>query len=242
MRRFLELDEGSRQLLTISGLPLIDGVFATMLVSGALAGLTSIVSIALTVFAGAGALAILFSHANNGREARQMVYNVSPFLLLGGFIVALIAPIFSQIFVLSRLEFVTGIVLLLIAGKLYGLNTAERINTSWVLIPGLILSIGSLQIAFSLQYMAPAMATVIGAIIFLLIFTFMNNIQMNLTYIRNGSALVLLTFAISMFGMNIPSSLGLTIFVGSFAGSVADPKLEDAYFLVNRYFKAFYHA
>lgn len=240
MRRFYELDEGSRQLLTISGLPLIDGVFATMLVSGAVAGLTSIVSIALTVFAGAGALAVLFSHADNGSEARQMVYNVSPFLLVGGFIVALIAPVFSQIFVLSRLEFVTGIVLLLIAGKLYGLDIAERINTSWILVPGLIISIGSFQISFSLQYMLPALATVGGAIISLLLFTSLNNIHMNLSYIRNGSALVLLTFAVSMFGMNIPSSFGLTIFAGAFAGSIADPKIEDAYILANKFFRPFY--
>ncbi|MFB6077340.1 MAG: hypothetical protein ABEK12_04385, partial [Candidatus Nanohaloarchaea archaeon] len=57
------LDDGAQRLVLVLCLPLVDGVFATLLVTGALKTFADVVAVALTIFAGAGSLAVLYSHA-----------------------------------------------------------------------------------------------------------------------------------------------------------------------------------
>lgn len=222
----LQLDESSQELLTVAGLPLVDGVFASLLVSGSLNGFSSMLSIALTVFAGAGSLAVLFSRSDNRVQARKMVYNIFPYLFTGALAVALLAPVFSQIFSTSMLQYVTGLVLLLVAGKISGVGLAEKINTSWILLPGMMLSVRGLGFSLSLEYVVPATGTVIAASTALLAFTFLRGLELNLDIVRNGSAFVLVIFAASMFGVTIPSNSGLTVFALSFAGSFIQPRIS----------------
>lgn len=226
LQRF-RLDESSRQLLTVAGLPLVDGVFATLLISGSITGLSSVLSFALTIFAGAGSLAVLFSQSENRKDARRIVYSITPYLFSGALAVALLAPVFNQIFAVSTLQYVAGATLMLIALKLAEVDLADRIKTHWILIPGLIVSFqGFNSLAFSLNYLIPAVSTVGAACLVLLGFSFMQEIKLNLTLIRKGSALVLTVFSLSMFGAGIPGNTGLAIFALSFAGSFLSPRVD----------------
>lgn len=223
----LKLDESSRQLLTVAGLPLVDGVFATLLVSGSLSGFSNILSFALTVFAGAGSLAVLFSQSENRRDARRMVYSVTPYLVSGAVLVALLAPIFNQIFAISSLQYVAGAALMLIALKLARVEIAEKVKTHWILVPGMLLSIQSFSISgLSLNYVLPALATVGAACLSLLVFSFAREVQLDLGIVRNGSALVLMVFSASMFGFNIPGQAGLALFAVSLTGSLLSPRID----------------
>lgn len=226
LQRF-RLDESSRQLLTVAGLPLVDGVFATLLISGSITGLSSILSFALTIFTGAGSLAVLFSQSENRKDARRMIYSITPYLFSGALTVALLAPVFNQIFAVSTLQYVAGATLMLIALKLAEVNFADRIKTHWILIPGLIISFqGFSSLAFSLKYIMPAASTVGAACLVMLGFSFMQEIKLNLKLIRKGSALVLIVFSLSMFGAGIPENAGLAIFALSFAGSFLSPRID----------------
>lgn len=223
----LKLDESSRQLLTVAGLPLVDGVFATLLVSGSISGISSILSFALTVFAGAGSLAILFSESENRRDARRMVYSVTPYLFSGALLVALLAPVFNQVFAVSRLQYVAGAVLMLIALKLARVELVENIKTHWILVPGMILSLQSFSFSgVSLNYVVPALATVSAACASLMVFSFARDVELDLGMVRRGSSLVLMVFSASMFGFNVPGQTGLTLFAASVVGSVVAPRVE----------------
>ncbi|MFB6241258.1 MAG: DUF5794 domain-containing protein [Candidatus Nanosalina sp.] len=222
-----EIDEGTKQLLTVAGLPLVDGVFATLLATNSVSGISRALTIALTIFAGAGSLAVLFSNSSSCREARRMVLKAAPFLLTGGALVGLIAPVFSELFYLSRLQYVTGAVLMLIAFKLAEFSFAERIKTHWILVPGMILSVQSLSgLSFSLRYVVPALQVVGASVAVLYCFSFLRGFDLNLLVIRSGSALILGLFSASMFGLQIPSSAGLVLFSLSFIGSLVQPRLN----------------
>ncbi|MFQ3308606.1 MAG: hypothetical protein ACI977_000849 [Candidatus Nanohaloarchaea archaeon] len=223
----LQLDEGSRQLLTVAGLPLVDGVFATLLISGSISGFSSIISFALTVFAGAGSLAVLFSQSESRKDARRMIYNITPYLIAGAVAVALVAPIFQQLFAVTQLQYVAGTALMLIALKLADIEFADRIQTHWVLLPGIIISFQSFS-SFSLStaYLMPAVATVAAACLSMIVFSFFREVNLNLDIIRKGSALVLALFSFSMFGAGIPGSTGLMIFGLSLVGSFISPRMD----------------
>jgi predicted membrane channel-forming protein YqfA (hemolysin III family) len=214
------LDDSEKQLLYVSGLPLVDGVFATLLVAGSVAGIADMMSIALTVFAGAGSLAVLYSNSSSRREALKMVGNVSPYLLAGGLLVSLIAPVFRQMFSMTSLQYVAGGVLAVIAIKLYGLDLAERLNPSWILVPGLILSLNSFNPVFSLEYVFAGTGTVLLALASLTVFALLRNLDLHLGTIRTGSAVVLLIFSVSLFGAPVSTDLGVGVFGLAFGASL----------------------
>lgn len=226
LQRF-RLDNSSRQLLTVAGLPLVDGVFATLLVSGSISGLSNILSFALTIFAGAGSLAVLFSQSDSRKDARRMVYQITPYIFAGTILVALLAPVFNQIFAVSRLQYVAGAALMLIALKLAQVEAAEKVKTHWILIPGLIASFQSISsISLSFTYLGPAIATVGAACLALFGFSFLREVNLNLDLIRKGSALVLAVFSFSMFGLTVPGQTGLWIFTLSVTGAFISPRVD----------------
>ncbi|MBY6294014.1 hypothetical protein GLU60_01340 [Nanohaloarchaea archaeon H01] len=213
-------DEDARKLIFILCLPLVDGVFATLLVTGAVETFSDIVAVGLTVFAGAGALAVLYSASKNRQEAVGLVKQAAPYLILGAVLVSLVAPIYEQLFYISRLRYAAGLALLTIAMKMGGIKIADKLSVPAILITGLMLSVrnpGSL--AFSLNYVAPAVATVTVALAALYGASRLNVSRMDLNYIRKGGALVLTFIALSMYGLEIPSELGLAVFALSVVAS-----------------------
>ncbi len=206
-------DEGTRKLVFILCLPIIDGVFPALLVTGAVATFSDMVAVALTVFAGAGALAIIYSYAENIREAKRMVLKASIPLLLGALAVALIAPVYSELFHVERLKYAAGLALLVIAGHLAGIDLAEKFSTPAIILTGMVLSVRNPGVlTFNLGYVAPALITTVTAIAGLYAASYLTNMEMNLSYVRRGAAVVLALIAISLFGYDLPSELSLAVF------------------------------
>lgn len=210
---YLPTDQDARRLMFILCLPLVDGVFATLLVSGAINTFSSIVSIALTIFTGAGALAVLYSSTESRQEAKRMVNQAAPTLVVGAVIVSLIAPVFEQLIYVDRMSYAAGLALLVISLKMLEVDIAERFSVPAIILTGLVLSAKNLSaLAFSLEYVAPAVLTVTVAIIGLYAASMLNPERINLDYIQRGGALVLGIIALSMFGLPVPSGLSLTVF------------------------------
>ncbi|QKQ98748.1 hypothetical protein GKQ38_04450 [Candidatus Nanohaloarchaea archaeon] len=215
------LDDGAQRLLLVLCLPLVDGVFATLLVTGAIQTFSDVVNIALTIFSGAGALAVLYSSASNGREARRMVSQVAPFLVAGALVVALIAPVFASIFYMTRLKYATGLAIIAIAAHIIELDIAEKFPVPAIIVTGLVVSVKSLSAAApSLQYVVPAMGTALMAVLVLYLASLVDIESMNLAYIERGGALVLCMIGVSQFGVAVPSELGLAVLAVSVFASL----------------------
>ncbi len=214
-------DEGTKNLLLVLCLPLVDGVFATLLVTGAFQTFSDIVSIALTVFTGAGAVAVLYSYSETAKEARGMVVRVAPFLLAGAVLVAMVAPVFEQMFYVERLRYAAGLALLAIAAQLSDVKLADRFPVPAIILTGLVVSVkSSAALSLGLEYLAPAVFTVLTAVSTLYLSAFLINRSMRIEYIRRGGSVVLLIIGLSMFGLNLPSELGLAIFAASVLASL----------------------
>ncbi|MFB6292238.1 MAG: DUF5794 domain-containing protein [Candidatus Nanohaloarchaea archaeon] len=220
-RQLSAFDEGTRNLLLVLCLPLVDGVFATLLVTGAFQTFSDMVAIALTVFTGAGAVAVLYSYADTSREARKMVFRVAPLLLAGAVLEALVAPVFEQMFYVGRLKYAAGLALLAISAQLSGVKMSDRFPVPAIILTGLVVSLRSpAAFALSLGYVAPAVFTAAVAVASLYLSTYLLNHRMRLRYIRRGGSIVLLIISLSMFGLELPSELGLAVFAASVLASI----------------------
>jgi len=212
-RHVLDLDDGSRKLAFILCLPLVDGVFATLLVTGAVNTFSQMINVAITIFTGAGALAVLYSESENRKDAIRMINSVVPILLAGALAVALIAPVFEQMFQTGLLKYAAGLAILSIAGQLADIEIAENLPPNAVIITGLLLSYQGVGGAvFTLGYVYPAMATAVIAIAGLYAATVLKKYEMDLKYVRYGGAFVLLMISLSLFGYEVPDNLGPAIF------------------------------
>lgn len=211
-----KLDDGAQRLLLVLCLPLIDGVFATLLVTGAVSTFSDVISVGLTIFTGAGALAVLYSESESREEAFNMVNRTAPVLLLGALSVALIAPVFDEIFHITRLRYAAGLALLTISAKLADIDIADNFSVPAIILTGMVLSLKSPSgLAFSLEYVLPALLTAGTSVMGLYLASYVSRERLSLRYIRAGGAIVLVVISASLFGYNIPSNLGLALFMFS---------------------------
>lgn len=207
------MDEDARRLVFILCLPFVDGVFATLLVSGAIDTFSSMVSVALTIFTGAGALAVLYSSTDSRKEAKRMVDKAAPALIAGAVIVSLIAPVFEQLIYVERMSYAAGLALLVISLKMLEVDLVDDLSVPAIIITGLVLSAKNLSaLTFSLEYVIPAVITSAVAVAGLYAASLLNPERINLCYIQRGGAAVLGIISMSMFGLPVPSGLSLTVF------------------------------
>ena len=213
LSNYLPTDEDARRFIFILCLPLVDGVFATLLVSGAVDTFSSIVAIALTVFTGAGALAVLYSSTDSRQEAKEMVDQAAPALLAGAIMVSLVAPVFEQLIYVERMGYAAGLALIVIALQMLEVDLAEKLSVPAIILTGLVLSARNLSaLTLSIEYMMPAVLTATVAVLGLYAASMLNPENLNLDYIQRGGALVLVIISLSMFGLPVPAGLSLTIF------------------------------
>lgn len=215
------LDDGAQRLLLVLCLPLVDGVFATLLVTGAVETFSDFIAVSLTIFSGAGSLVVLYSYSETVEEARRMVLQVAPFLLVGAVATALVAPVFEQLFYVSRLRYAAGTALVVIAVNLFGLEISDRFTVPAVLLTGFMLSVRTPSaLAVNYSYVLPAVTTASLAVIALFAAANLPQKKISLGYIRKGGSIVLVMIALSLFGAEIPSSVGIAVLAASILASL----------------------
>lgn len=214
--------EGSQQLLVIVCIPLLNGIFPALLVAGQVHTLAQMIVIALTIFTGAGALTVLYSHADSRREARTMVTPTAMALLVGAVLAAATAPVFETIFVLPRLEVVTGFVILIYAAIFLDIPGATKIPTNALLLLGFGLSIQNPgAIAFSTIYLKPALMTALFAIGGLYLAASIHPSWISVSTMRKGGGIVLALIGVSVMGTKISSKLTLGVFAATLVAALA---------------------
>lgn len=212
--------DGAQRLVLVLCLPLVDGVFATLLVTGTVETFSDVVAVALTLFAGAGSLAVLYSHAETAAEARGMVVQAAPLLLVGAVLVAVVAPVFGQVFHVHRLQLAAGLALLVIAANLADLDVGDTFTVPAIVVTGFVLSVKNPgALAFTLDYVAPAVGTALVALAGLFAAASIDPGRLDLGTIKVGGAAVLITIALSLFGLNVPSEIGLAVLAASLVAS-----------------------
>lgn len=215
-----DFDEDTRRLSYMLLLPLFDGVFATMLVSGYLKSLPSILNVAFTIFAGAGALTVIYSEAETAKQAREMIVKIAPLVIAGSIITGVFAPAFESLLYLDRLKIVSGLAVGMIALEIAGVEKLEKVSIPGVVGLGLLLSLRPQpDIVFTLEYLMPSVLTVSIALSGLYAASFLGD-RIKVDYMRKGGALVLLLISGSLLGLKIPSEAGLVVLAVSMAASL----------------------
>lgn len=195
--------------------------------TGAVQTFSEILTVALTIFTGAGALAILYSESGSREEAQKMVKQVAPYLVSGALIVALVAPVFEQIFYLSRLRYAAAIAVLVIALKISEVDLAEKFTVPSIIVTGMALSLKQpASIAITLGYVAPALLTVATALLVLYAATYLDPERLNLDIIRGAGTLVLILVSLSLLGLNIPSHLSLAV-LSTAVAAASRPEVQN---------------
>ena len=202
---------GTRKLAYMLLLPMFDGVFATLLVSGAVETLSGAVNIAITVFAGAGALAVLLSETDSRAEALKMVAAVTPLFLAATLLVAALAPVYASIFNVETLRIAGAIAVLSIAAELAGLNAGDYLPPSAVLFTGLVLSFQGGNVSLTASYILPALLTAAASLVGLFLASGLAGRSLDLSKVRKAGSMVLGLIAASMMGLQVPTQIGPVI-------------------------------
>lgn len=156
-----------------------------------------------------------------------MVKQVAPYLVSGALIVALVAPVFEQIFYLSRLRYAAAIAVLVIALKISEVDLAEKFTVPSIIVTGMALSLKQpASIAITLGYVAPALLTVATALLVLYAATYLDPERLNLDIIRGAGTLVLILVSLSLLGLNIPSHLSLAV-LSTAVAAASRPEVQN---------------
>ena len=128
----------TRLLATVMLLPLLDGVFAAVVLAGGLASVTGIIEVGLLVFGGSATLAVILAEMEGSpREVATPILAVGAIVIAGSVVVAALAPTIQTVLDPVVFERFAAIIILAIAGR-----TASAKIGDWLPRPSMILLIG----------------------------------------------------------------------------------------------------
>ena len=224
----------TRLLATVMLLPLVDGIFAALVLAGALETPAGIAQVGLLVFGGSATLAVILAEMDQSpREQAASVLAVGVPLVVVASAEAALAPTIRTVVDIPTFERFAALVIVAIAAKTASSTIGEYLPSPGVIIGlGFVASLQPEQAAFVVELDAGLMlrAAAAGgvAIAFALIVValqpFLRRI-LDIDRFRFGSAVALGTLALSIFHV-VPSNAPLGVF--AVAGLLAfDPDGDD---------------
>jgi len=224
----------TRLLATVMLLPLVDGIFAALVLAGGLETYVGIAQIGLLVFGGSATLAVILAEMEEDQRSQATTVLVvgTPLVLVAAAEAAL-APTIATIVDIPTFERFAAIVILAIAAK-----TASSTIGDYLPSPGIIIGLGfvasvqpagaHLELAADPALMLRAAAAGGVAVGFALAVVALQpylRTVVDIDRFRFGSAVALGTLALSVFGL-VPSQSPLVVF--AVAGLLAfDPEEAD---------------
>jgi len=225
----------TKLLATVMLLPLIDGIFAALVLAGALDTVAGIVQVGLLVFGGSATLAVILAEMDGTRrEQATTVLAVGIPLILLAAIEAAAAPTFETLLDTGVFHRFAAIVILAIAAKTASATIGEYLPSAGTIVAfGLIASLHLSDVALVVQYepeliMRAAAAGGVGVAFSLSVVAFGPYLRtiVDIDRFRFGSAVALGTLAFSVAGL-VPQGAALPVFV--IAGLLAvNPEAADA--------------
>lgn len=202
------VDGPTKLLATVMGLPLVDGIFAAIILAGGLASFAGIVQVGLLVFGGSATVAVVFSEFDEDRwesASRVLIVGI-PMIALAGLEAAL-APTIGSVLALPIFERFAAVVVLAIAAKTASARIGEYLpKPSAIVVLGFLASVrpGTFEFALSLDPMLVARAVAAGsvgvgfALGVVLMRPYLTTI-LDVDRFRFGSAVALGMLAVSLF-------------------------------------------
>jgi len=133
-----QVGEGTRLLATVMALPLVDGIFAALVLAGAVSTVLGMIEVGLLIFGGSATLAVVLAEMEGTRA--EQVKNV---LLVGALVVpvaalqAALAPTIESVLAMPIFERFAALVILAIAAKTASASIGEYLPN-----PGAIIGLG----------------------------------------------------------------------------------------------------
>ncbi|WP_232688540.1 DUF5794 domain-containing protein [Halobacterium zhouii] len=225
----------TRLLATVMLLPLVDGIFAALVLAGALETPVGIAQVGLLVFGGSATLAVILAEMDqNPREQATSVLAVGIPLIVIAATEAALAPTIRTVVDIPTFERFAGLVILAIAAKTASSTIGEYLPSPGIIIGlGFVASLQPNQIAFvvahdvglMLRAAAAAGIAVAFALAVVALQPYLRRI-VDIDRFRFGSAVALGTLALSIFHV-VPSNAPLGVF--AIAALLAfDPDGENA--------------
>jgi hypothetical protein len=127
--------EGTRLLGTVMALPLLDGIFAALVLAGTVSSLLGMIEVGLLIFGGSATLAVVLAEMEGDR--RERARNV---LLVGAFVVpfaalqAAIAPTIESLLSMEIFKRFAALVILAVAAKTASATLGEYLPRPSVII------------------------------------------------------------------------------------------------------------
>ena len=128
----------TRLLATVMLLPLLDGVFAAIVLAGGLTTVTGILEVGLLIFGGSATLAVILAEMDGDpKDVATSILLVGAVVVTGAVVVAALAPTIRSILRLGVFERFAAIIILAIAAR-----TASSRVGEWLPRPSIILVLG----------------------------------------------------------------------------------------------------
>ncbi|CCQ37428.1 uncharacterized protein Nmlp_3294 [Natronomonas moolapensis 8.8.11] len=154
--------EGTRLLATVMALPLLDGIFAALVLAGAVSSILGMVEVGLLIFGGSATLAVVLAEMEGKR--RERVRNI---LAVGALVIPLaavqaaIAPTIESMLAMEVFERFAALVILAVAAR-----TASATVGEYLPGPGVVIALGLVASfrpnGFELQFVSEPMFVVYG--------------------------------------------------------------------------------
>jgi len=219
------VSSSTRLLALVMVLPLVDGVFAALVLAGALGTVGGIVEVGLLVFGGSAMVAVVLAEMDQSpREQARTVLGIGVVLVAGAAVQAALAPTIASVLEMAIFERFAGVVILAVAANTASSQVGEYLPGPGVIVAlGLVASLSPSEFALAVQTdpglilraVVAASVGVVFALAVALASPWLRN-AVDVDRFRFGSAVALGVLALSTIGVvptNAPvalSVLGLT--------------------------------
>lgn len=217
------VSSSTRLLAVVMLLPLVDGVFAALVLAGALESTAGILEVGLLIFGGSAMVAVILAEMDHPpRQQAKIVLGIGVVMVTGAAVQAALAPTIESVLNMIVFERFAALVILSVAATTASSRLSEYLPGPAVIVAlGLIASISpsgaTLSFQADLELTARAMAAaglgVAFALVIALTSPYLRN-AVDIDRFRFGSAVALGVLAFSVFGLipgNAPVALAVLI-------------------------------
>jgi len=200
----------ARLLAVVMCLPLIDGVFAAVVLADSLGTITGIFEVGLLIFGGSATIAVILAEMDETpREQAKIVLGVGALVIAGAAVQAALAPTIESMLAMGVFERFAALVILSVAAATASARVGELLpGSAAIVVLGLIASLSpstaSLTVqtdpALILRAVAAAGVGVAFALAVALASPWLRT-NVDIDRFRFGSAVALGVLALSVFGL-----------------------------------------
>lgn len=204
------VSSSTRLLAVVMCLPLIDGVFAAVVLAGTLGTVAGILEVGLLIFGGSAMIAVILAEMDDTpREQARIVLGVGALVIVGAAVQAALAPTIESVLAMDVFERFAALVILSVAAATASARVGELLpGSAAIVILGLVASLSPSTATLTVQtdpaLIARAVAAASVGVGFALVIALASpwlRTNVDIDRFRFGSAVALGVLALSVFGL-----------------------------------------